>query len=115
MCVKIIKCSHEIPYDAERPLEEQIHGSEQIIVNFQPEDPEIKKFLDEVERICQTGVSCNLNILVRTNNMLNGARVKRRAKELESQIMLNDAIKLMALAQAEVDKKLEELSEMMKK
>ena len=109
MCVKIIKNKKEVAYDSSRPLEEQI-GDGKVVVDYQPEDPAIGKFVDEVERICQNGIACNLNIVVKTNNILKGARVKRKAEALEFQLKLNDLIKLMAIGQAKADSKLEELA-----
>lgn len=108
MCIKI----NEIEYDTSTPLEEQLGDSNQIVIDYHPEDSSIDKFVGEVERICKNGVSCNLNIEVLTNNILRGAKVKKHTKALELDLKVNNLIKLMATAQSQADKKLEEMSEM---
>ena len=112
MCIKIFNSTNEVEYDMEKPLEDQVSDSNKIVIDYSPEDPSIDKFVGEVERICKSGVSCNLNIEVLTNNILKGAKIKRQTKALEFDLKLNDLIKLMALAQSHVDKKLEEMSEL---
>ena len=114
MCIKIVKAAneYEYEYDINTPLEDQVGGSNKIVIDYHPEDPSIEKFVGEVERICRNGVSCNLNIEVLTNNILKGAKIKRQAKALEFDLKLNDLIKLMTMAQSCADKKLEEMSEL---
>jgi len=112
MCVKIFSDKSETEYDASRPLEDQIGGSNKIVIDYRPEDSSIEKFVDEVERICKNGISCNLNIEVMTNNILRGAKIKRKAKELVFDLKLNDLIKLMSTVQSVTDKKLEEMSQL---
>lgn len=109
MCIKIIG-AEETKYDMSKPLEEQLAGSKQVIINYDQNDPSIEKFVGEVERICTAGVNCELNVTVHTNSHIKGAKVKRQAKELEFQIKLNNLIKFMALSQHAADKKLEEIA-----
>lgn len=110
MCIKIVKTKGEIPYDVTKPIEEQVRGSKQVIINYEPNDPSIERFLNEVERVCQTGVSCNLNIKVVHNNYLNGAKTAKKSKHLEMELRLNDIVKMMSTSFSNNDKKLEELA-----
>lgn len=110
MCIKIVTSTEEISYDMERPLEDQIRGSRRIVVNYEPFDPTIDKFLDEVERLCKNGVTANLNIKFNHNNNLIGAKIGKEMTKLSKDLDINEVIKLMVTAQAEADKKLEELS-----
>jgi hypothetical protein len=95
-----------------KPLEDQLDHANRIVIDYHPDDSSIEKFVDEVERICKSGISCNMNIEVSTNNILNGQRVKRKTKELEFDLKMNDLIKLMAMVQSHTDKRLEEMSEL---
>lgn len=93
-----------------QPLEEQLRGSKQVIVNYEPKDPAIDKFLDEMERMCKKGVSASVNITFNHNNHLSGAKSKKKANTLAEDLDINEVIKLITKAQAETDKKLEEIS-----
>lgn len=110
MCVKIITTKKEVEYDAGRPLEDQLGRSNKIIIDYHPEDSSIDKFVSEVERICKTGISCNMNIEVSTNNILKGAKVKRKVNELQADLKVNDLVKLMTVIQSDADKRLEEIA-----
>lgn len=112
MCIKIFSSANEVEYDMDKPLEDQVGESNKIVIDYSPEDPSIEKFVDEVERICKNGVTCNLNIEVMTNSILKGGKVKRQTKALEFDLKLNDLIKLMTMTQSHTDKKLEEMSEL---
>lgn len=110
MCIKIVRLSEECSYDESKPLEEQLQVGSQIIVNYDPKDPSIDKFFDEVERLCKDGVSAKLNIKFKHNNFLAGMRAKKdlfgKAKDLD----INELIKLMVTVHKEADKKLEEMA-----
>lgn len=109
MCIKIVKAEKEIPYDIGRPLEDQLIGSSQVIVDYQPFDESIDSFLKEVERIVKNGISANLSIRVLHNNHIFGFKVKQKLKSATNNMVLNDIIKLMVLSQIKTDKKFEEL------
>lgn len=109
MCIKIVTTQEEVEYDTQRPLEDQLEQSNKIVIDYHPEDTSIDKFMDEVERLCKTGVSCNLNIEVATNDSIGGARLKRKATKAELNLKLNDLIKLMATSQIHADNKLVEM------
>lgn len=110
MCIKIVRSKGEVSYNTERPLEEQLRGSKQIVINYEPCDPTIDKFLDEVERLCKNGITAKLNIKFNHNNNLAGARTSKKMAMLSKELDFNEIIKLMVTAQAEADKKLKELS-----
>lgn len=109
MCIKIINAQEEVPYDTNRPLEEQITGSEQIVVNYEPFDKSVDQFLAEVDRIAKHGIDAKLSIKVIHNDHIFGFKVKQKLKQATNDITLNEIIKLMVLSHCAVDKKLEDL------
>ena len=111
MCIKIVKLKEEVPYDTSIPLEEQLVGSRQIVVNYEPKDSTVDKFLDEVERMCKNGVSASLNIKFNHNNYLAGARIKKEMRRLAKDLDVNELIKAVVSAHSEADKKLEEMAQ----
>lgn len=110
MCIRIIGQNTEAKYDSKRPLEEQLCGSEQIVIRYEPKDADIPKFVDEVERLCKTGISFNTNVNVVHNNHLKGAKAKKIMNKLMKDLNLNEAIKILVSLQSETDKTLESLS-----
>lgn len=110
MCIKIVTAKREISYDMAKPLEEQLRGSKKIVVNYEPSDPCIDKFLDEVERLCKNGISANVNITFNHGNNLKGAKIKKKLNNISDDLNLNEVIKMMAIAHSETDKKLEEIA-----
>ena len=110
MCIKIIRAEDEIKYDINRSLEEQIVGSKQITIDYEPNDPSLGKFLCEIERFCKTGIGRTFNIKVKHNNNVMGAKVKSKMKEFANTLDVNELIKSLALSYSEADKKLEELA-----
>lgn len=110
MCVKIVTDSEEIPYDCSRPLEDQIKGSEQIVVNYEPFDHSVDKLLAEVERFARTGVDARLSIKVIHNDHIFGFKVKQKLARATNDITLNEIIKLMVLTHCSIDRKLEDLA-----
>ena len=112
MCVKIVRLKSSEEYDTTRPLEEQLRGSKQVIINYSPKDPAIDHFLGEVERLCKTGVTASLNIQFNHNNQLTGAKIHKQLNKLAKDLDLNEVIKFMVKAQAEADKKIDEMIEL---
>ena len=112
MCVKIVTAEEDHAFDVSRPLEEQVIGCKQIIVNFVPHDPQVEKFLDEIERFTKTGVVCNLNIKVIHNNEILGAKAKRQTNQFKEDMSLNELVKMMALTYDRTDRALEEIFNM---
>ena len=113
MCIKIVNDGQEIPYDMFKPLEDQMVGCKQIIVDYEPYAPydkEVDVFLKEVQRFAKTGIDANLNIKVIHNNNLTGFKNKKKIKQATNAIALNDIIKLMVNYHSDADKKLKELA-----
>lgn len=110
MCIKIVRAKSEVEYDMSIPLEEQIKGSNKIVINYEPKDPSVDKFMSEIERFCKTGISAKLNIQVMHNNHLIGAMIQKRLVGVANDLRVNDLIKLMASAHAASDRRLEELA-----
>lgn len=110
MCIKIINAHQEIPYDTSKPLEDQLNGSDQIVINYEPFDNKIDKFLAEVERVVKTGIDTKLVIKVTHNDSVFGFKVKQQLKRATNDIALNEIIKLMVLSHCNIDRKLEDLA-----
>lgn len=115
MCITIFTLNDHKPYDMGRPLEEQLKDCKEITIDFKPHDPSVEKFLDEIERFASNGIAYKLNIKVIHNNEILGAKIKRQVKKVESDLTVNELIKLMALTYDIADRKLEELSNCMGK
>lgn len=110
MCVKFVSNEIERPYDSAKPLEDQVRVADQIVINYEPFDATLDKFVQEIERLAKTGTDVALNIKVNHNNNIVGFRLKKRVNKASNDITLNEIIKLMVLSQAEVDKKLGDLA-----
>lgn len=110
MSIKIVLADKEVDYNPEIPLEEQVQGSKKIVIDYKPNDTAINTFLDQVERVCAYGINCNLNIQVRHNNTIGGARIKAKTKKLEQGIQINELIKFLELARENADRQLEEMA-----
>ena len=110
MCVKIVNAQSEIPYDSSRPLEDQLKGAEQIVVNYEPFDKSVDSLLAEVERIVRTGVDAKLKIKVVHSDHIFGFKVMQKLKKATNDITLNEIIKLMVLTHCSIDRKLEDLA-----
>lgn len=110
MCIKIVNDYEEISYDTSRPLEDQLKGSEQIIVNYEPFDKSVDHFLAEVDRIAKHGIVAKLDIKVIHNDHVFGFKVRQQLKKATNDITLNEIIKLMVLSHCSIDRKLEDLA-----
>lgn len=109
MCVKIVRVKETREFDVNVPLEEQLRGSKQVVVNYEPQDLSIERFLSEVERLCKSGISASLNIQFNHNNQLSGVKVQKRLSKLAKDLDINELVKFMVGAQADADKKIEEM------
>ncbi len=112
MCIKIVRLKEEVSYDMSVPLEEQLRGSKQVIINYEPKDPSIDRFLDEMERLCKKGISASVNIKFNHNNNLLGAKIRNKISKLSEDLDINELIKIITITQAETDKKLEEITKL---
>lgn len=110
MCVKLVSANDVREYDVDRPLEDQIKDCERIVVNYQPFDTQVDRLLQEMQRFALTGISTNVPIQVIHNDNLLGYKAKKKLQKASNDITLNEIIKLMVLSHAALDKKLEEIS-----
>lgn len=110
MCIRIIHKDAEVKYNSKKPLEQQLYGSEQVVIKYEPKDRDIDIFVGEVERLCKTGICINTNIKVLHNDNLKGAKAKKLMGRLSKDLNLNEAIKILVTMQSETNKKLEALS-----
>jgi len=111
MCVKIANSISEVKYDSKKPLEEQLNGYNKVIIKYESKDPDIDKFLEEMERCCKTGVCLNIDVDMSHGNNLKGMRAKRQAKRLVKDLNLNEAIKLLVNMHSQADRTLKEMSD----
>jgi hypothetical protein len=112
MCIKIICSDHEHEFSASNPLEQQLVGAKEVIVSYDPIDPKIESFVNEMQRFCDNGISCDVFISVKSNNHLNGFKLERKIEKLKRKLDFNEVTKKLVKFQAEADRKLKELSEM---
>jgi len=97
-------------YDPGVPLEEQFTDSQTVVINYEPRDPDMDRFMDEMERLAKTGVSCNVSLEISHNNNIKGIKAKRQIERLKKDLNLNEAIKTLVNIHSELDKKLESIS-----
>jgi len=109
MCVKFKKESAVITYDVDQPLEMQMDGAHEVIVDYKPRDASVIKFVKEIERMTKEGLEEYPSITVRHNNHITGAKLKKKVQKISQDITLNKLMKLMALSHYEADRKLEEM------
>lgn len=112
MSVKIFYGNKSALYNPNKCLETQLKGSKEVVIDYDPKDSSIEKFIDGLEKLCDSGMSNTLNLKVVHNNHIEGASTRKKAGELEKSFDVNRLIKMMASSYSEMDKKLEELSEM---
>lgn len=110
MCVRIIDNGVESKYDSSRPLEEQVCDNKRVVIQYEPKDRDIEKFIGEMERLCKNGVSTNVKVEIHHNNNLKGIKAKKQLKRLEKDLNINEAIKLLVNLQHSTDIALERLS-----
>src|SRR5271155_3757057 len=107
MCIKIIG-SQELEFNSAQPLEEQIHDAKEIVVDYDPEDSKIDFFVNEMERFCNTGINCDVEIKVESNNYLDGIKLERRIEKIKQKINVNEVVKGLTKFHYDVDRKLNE-------
>ncbi len=112
MCVKFKKDCSEILYDIEQPLELQMEGAQEVLVDYKPRDASVIKFVKEIERMTKEGLEEYPQITVKANDHFTGAKMKKKVDKISYDITLNKLMKLMALTHYETDRKLEEIATM---
>jgi hypothetical protein len=110
MCVKIKSINSEAKYNPRVPLELQVSDCDKIVIKYEAKDPDIDKFIGEMERCCKTGINLNIDVDVAHQNDIKGAKAKKQVKRLLKDLNLNEAIKLLVMAHSKTDRKLEEMA-----
>lgn len=110
MCIRIKGYDSEIKYNSKTPLEDQLIGRQEVIIKYDPKDPDMDRFLVEMERLCRQGISTNVKIDVVHNNFFKGIKAKKQISRLNKDLSLNEAIKILTNLQSTTDRVLEELS-----
>lgn len=113
MCVKIICSDHEHEFNVSIPLELQVLGATEIVVSYDPLDPKIDSFVNEVERMIKAGISCNVDIKVKANNLLLGIKLERQMGKLKEKLDVNEVIKELCRSHSYACNRLDELSGML--
>ena len=112
MCITIVRSHEEVEFTPDEPLEYQVRGAKQVVINYKPEDSSIEKFMEQMDRIVKNGISCQMNIKVNNNSYLNGYKFERKLEQANKNIEVNELIKTLVSNHYETDKKLGEISEM---
>jgi hypothetical protein len=110
MCVKLCKNDETYEYDFSKPLLNQIDGCTDILIKYEPDDENIRHFLQEIQHCAKIGVNPNVKIRVEYSNFLMGFKTKNEIKTALNDINLNEVIKLLVLMQRDTDQKLAEMS-----
>ena len=112
MCVRMVRDNIPCSYDPQGDFLEQTKNCTEVVVEYLPEDKEIKKFLQEIQKCAKNGTHLDFNIKVNYGNYLSGFKTKKEIKRALNDINLNEIVKLLALSQHGAEKTLEELSSM---
>jgi len=110
MSVKIFYSKKIATYDPDKPLQHQLKGCKKVVIEYEPKDSSIDRFIDEIEQLCDKNNSTVLNINLVHNDFIAGAKLKKRVKKLETNTSVNTLIKMMASGYSETDKKLEQIA-----
>jgi hypothetical protein len=110
MCVKIICNDHEHEFDPNEPLENQIEGAKEVFVSYSPMDSKIPFLFEELDRLCNHGISCRVAFKFKANNNLEGFRMERRLEKIKQNLEINEIVKSVSNMYAKTDRKLEEIS-----
>lgn len=111
MCVRMVRNNIPCSFDPQGDFLEQTKNCSEVIVQYQPDDEEIKKFLQEMQKCAKNGTSIDFEVTVDYGSYLSGFRTKKEIKRALNDISLNEIVKLMTLSQHNAAKKLEEISE----
>jgi len=112
MCVELVKSETQVSFKPELPLEEQICGCQEAIIDCEPDCPKVLKFLAEVEKACQYGKSLGIKLsLVDTHNF----GLFKKVKDLNQAIATSDIIHQIVLFHDKADRRLEEIANMCRK
>ena len=112
MCITIVRSHEEVEFEPSQPLEYQVRGAKQVVISYDPDDGGIQSFMEQMDRIVKTGVSCQMNIKVKSNNSLKSYQFERRVEEASKDLDLNEVVKTLVSNHLETDRKLSEISEM---
>jgi len=110
MCVTMVRDNIQHSYDPSGDFLAQVKNCTEVVIDYLPNDKEIKKFLQEIQRCAKLGINLSLNVKVNYGDYLSGFKTKKAIKRALNDISLNEIVKLMALSQHSAEKSLEEIS-----
>lgn len=111
MCVKIICTDHEHEFNPSEPLENQIMGAKEIVLNYDPYDLKIGSFVEQIESMVKNGISCKVDIKVNANNLLDGIKLERQLEKLKLKLDINEVTKGLTTFHSDIDRRLGEIQE----
>ena len=109
MCVKLVTSEKQVEFDTQKPLESQMKGLQKVVINYAPFDEQIKKFIQEIERFSNSGISFSFDVEVNHNSKLTGFKTQGKLDKTKSDITFNEIIKLIDLTHQCADRKMSEL------
>lgn len=112
MCIKIVRSHDQFEFDPSKPLEYQVKGAREVVIDYNPDDSRIQSFIDQMDRIVKNGVGCQMNIKVNSNNSLKSYQFERRIAEASRNIEVNEAISMLVRNQLETDNKLQDMQQL---
>lgn len=110
MCIKFLNANSSVKYDSSKSLEEQLKNSQKVVISYEPQDPDMDVFLQEMEKLAKNGVTCNVSFNLSHNNNIAGAKAKKQISRIKKDLNLNEAIKALVNIHSELDKRLESIS-----
>lgn len=114
MCVTIVNDDSKIAYDAEKSLKDQVCDKSEVLIDYEPDDPSLKLFLEEITKYAKNGTDINLNIKFDCKNYLLAHKLKKEINSTLNDITINKFIKILTLTNVNISKKLEEISSICK-
>jgi hypothetical protein len=112
MCIKIVTSHDQFEFDPSEPLEYQVKGAREVVIDYSPDDSRIQSFIDQMDRIVKNGVGCQMNIKVNSNNSLKSYQFERQVAEASRNLEVNEAISMLVRNHKDVDKRLENMTQL---
>ena len=110
MCIKILNSQSSLKYDSSKSLEEQLKDAQEVVIDYDPKDPDMDRFLEEMEKLAQTGINCGVSLELIHNNFIKGIKARKQINRIRKDLDVNEAIKFLVNIHSEFDKQLEAIS-----
>lgn len=110
MCVRIIGNTYSELFDSSLPIGGQLVDAKEVLIDYNPYNPDIQDFVSKMDIICNFGFSSKVEINFDSNNYLEGLKVEREIESIKRKIEINSVLKEISNLHSITDKKLNELS-----